>query len=452
MDHFRIRPIAESDVDTVVLEAGGRRAHPDHDRRDLRGADFVLGDLVIELKALDEDGFDKPARQQKLATLFRGRDPERPVVVVDRKRLSEDDQRTYDRIVEGPVKNAIKSAKGQLEQSRTEFPDTKLSVVLLLNNGYTALDHDALLELAERRARNDSSDIDGVIVAGCYFYSDTFDSFFTWPIDYVSVRGAPEPPEFEALRQAWHGLANSAMTALMQSGHGLDAIKGPVVDMQFDIDGVTYVKPAPPMGRKSDFFVNGRPRRDSSGLKHCPPVALTHPGLSLAEWTRLRNVLSGDPGLGETYEDWLRQKAKGVEHGTPMAPFIPVAVTAAPFKIWLATERQPATFGALLNYANGLFDTRLRVLLAGARERTTKTLLPPRYVLAVTQEIGQDRANDVSDIAIVHELLNGETKIYPVLENVRMFHEYALTLACAHALANDLEAVLWQKNRTYGWS
>lgn len=82
MDHFRLRPIAESDLDTVVLQAGGLRAHPNHDRRDLRGADFVLGDLVIELKVLDEDGFDKPARQQKLAALFRARDRERPVVVI----------------------------------------------------------------------------------------------------------------------------------------------------------------------------------------------------------------------------------------------------------------------------------------------------------------------------------------------------------------------------------
>jgi len=451
MDHFRIRPIAEANVEAIVIEAGGIRAHPDADVRDLRGADFVFQDMVIELKALDEEGFDKPARQQKLAMLFRQHEPNRPVIVVDRRRLPAEDQRGYDRIVEGPIKNAVKSARGQLTQSRTEYPDAQHSVLFLLNNGYTALDHEALLELAERRARNDSSEIDGVIVAGCYFYSDTFDSYFLWPISYVPVRTQETPAAFEELRLAWNDFANQSMTALMRGGHGLDAPKGPVVDMAFEVDGATYVKPAPPMGRESDFFVRGRPRSDSSGLKHCPPVGRTYPGLTLAEWTRIHNLLKGDFGLCDSYDDWRNQERQAAQAGSPILPFVPVPVTAAEWKTWSRSNQKGATFSTLTAYANTLFDQRLRQLLAAAREQTTHAILPPRYVLALTEEIGQDRNNDVSHLAIVHELVDGQTKVFPILEDVRMFHEYALTLACAHAIASGIDAVLWRKDQTYGW-
>ena len=62
MDHFRLRPISESDIDQVVENAGGIRAHPDADRREQLGADYVLGNCVIALKAPDAEGLAQPAR------------------------------------------------------------------------------------------------------------------------------------------------------------------------------------------------------------------------------------------------------------------------------------------------------------------------------------------------------------------------------------------------------
>jgi hypothetical protein len=58
----------------------------------------------------------------------------------------------------------------------------------VLNNGYTAVNYEALTALVVHRARNDTSNIDGVIVGGCYFHSDGFDSFFLWPLEYVPLR------------------------------------------------------------------------------------------------------------------------------------------------------------------------------------------------------------------------------------------------------------------------
>ncbi|MEG7168037.1 hypothetical protein V2A47_34460, partial [Pseudomonas aeruginosa] len=112
---------------------------------------------------------------------------DRPVVVLDRGSLPPPEQRNYDRILEGPIKTAISKAKKQLKQSRLEHEGTTTSIIWFVNNGYTALDHDALLTLIAHRVRNDTNEIDGIIVSGCYFHSDSFDSFFLWPFEYVPI-------------------------------------------------------------------------------------------------------------------------------------------------------------------------------------------------------------------------------------------------------------------------
>src|SRR5690606_28483709 len=116
-----------------------------------------------------------------------------------------------------------------------------------------ALDHDALVELVAHRARQDTREIDGVVVGGCYHHGDGFDSTFLWPLDYIPINANSPFRSFEALKQAWHGHAERTMTTLIRGETPVTAGKGPVVDSQFDVDGITYVKPAPPMGAKSEF-------------------------------------------------------------------------------------------------------------------------------------------------------------------------------------------------------
>ncbi len=260
MDAFRIRPLTEDDVRAVVEARGGVVAHPHAHQRTERGGDFILDGAAIELKLLDEDGLNKSERQAKLAKLFRNEGFNASVVVLDRENLSEAGQRAYDRAIEGPIKNAVASARQQLKQTRAERAETTLSVLWVLNNGYTALNHEELTALVAHRVRNDSSNIDGIIVGGCYFHSDGFDSFFLWPLNYVPIR-LNDFPGFDALHDAWQRFAESFMSRVVIGDLGPDPFKGPVVDTQFEIDDITYVKPAPPIGGASAFFPRGRPRR-----------------------------------------------------------------------------------------------------------------------------------------------------------------------------------------------
>lgn len=445
---FRIQRLSETEVETVVIRAGGKRAHPDADRRSLRGADFVLGSSVIELKILEDEGLDKPERRQKLTKLFRERFPARPTVVLDRGLLDAQGQRDYDRIVEGPVKSAVSSARQQLQQSRTEHNATS-TVLWVINNGYSSLSHGALMEMVGRRARNDSSVIDAVVVSGAYFYSDTFDSFFLWPIDCTPIYLDKPFLDFDALRDAWKGLAMDRMNALMREPAAALDTKGPVVDISFKSGGVTYVMPTPPMGQKSKFFINGRPRNNSTGITSSPPVATVFAGLNRQELTEFKRRHALAVSTAD-YNEWTTKEARA-RSKCDLKPFITIPVTYAGWWEW-ARQQPKETSVSVHRYATDLFQKKIVGVINGARERTGHSVLPRRYMLLLTEEIGQDLAFDVSHLAEVCTLPDGSDHIDEVWTDKTMFFEQALTVAAAEAIARGVECVLWEKDKTYAWS
>lgn len=451
MEHFRVRTLTELDSNSIVKAAGGCRAHLDADARDRPGADYLLGEAVLELKSLNDEGLAKPERQAKLAALFRSCQPERPVIVLDRFALPVASRCEYDRILETPIKTAISKANKQLKQSRAEHPSATASILVVINNGYTALNHNDLVRMTAHRVRQDTSEIDGVVVGGCYFHSDTYDSYFLWPIDYVPVNIGRPFESYERLRSAWNDFADDFMTQVVLGKIPPDKVRGPVIDTQFDVDGIAYVKPAPPMGSKSEFFRHGRPRKDSSGLEHCPIVACTFPDMTREEWLRFRASIPLSDWDCRTFEDWMRERAEHAALSQPLKPFVPMLVTHDDWVKWAASTEERPTIGSVARYAKELFELQVRALFATSRERISSGLVPARYVLVVTEVIGQDRANDVSHIAVVREQPYGEPVILEVVANARIFHEHALMLGCAYALSKGVEVVLWQKHLEYAW-
>jgi len=391
---------------------------------------------------------DKPERQQKLAKLFRERFPVRPTVVLDRALLDVQGQRAYDRIVEGPVKSAVSSARRQLQQSRSEHNATN-TVLWVINNGYSSLSHSALMELVARRARNDSSDIDAVVVSGAYYYSDTFDSIFLWPINCTPIHLDKPFQDFETLKDAWHELSADRMNALMREPAAANDTKGPVVDISFQSNGVTYVMPTPPMGRESEFFIHGRPRNNSTGITSSPSVATVFAGLNRQEWTEFKHchalaVSSAD------YNEWATKEARARSE-SKLKPFITISITRSGWKEWV--RQQPKeTSVSVHRYATDLFQKEILGVINGARERTDDSILPRRYMLLITEEIGQDLAFDVSHLAEVCTLPDGKDHIEEVWADKPKFFEQALTVAAAEAIARGVDCVFWEKDKTYAWS
>lgn len=448
----RIRPLTEEIVNDIVERAGGRRAHPDHDRRATRNADYVVGNAVIELKILDDEGLSKADRQAKLAALFTELDPERPVHVLDRERLDLAGRRSYDRTMEGPIKGAVKSAKGQLAQSRSEFPDAKRSILMIVNNANTALDHDEIVEMAGRRVRNDTEQIDGVVVAGAYLHSDGFDTIALWPIDYVPISLDMAFPEYDALRKAFHQYAERAMTDAVINGLSADMTKGPILDTAFEVDGKTFVKPAPPMGKSSDFYISGRPRLNSTGSEKTPVVGLTFPELDHDEWAKFREYMPLDASLGGHFEDWCAQREDAVSQGTSLRPLVPIPVTFAEWSSSFGGRTAPRHFTPVREYANRRYQEATTNLLDGARDLENTKDIPSRYILAVTELIGQDQANDVSHVFLIEHYIGMEPQQTALVKNARIVHLHACTLGASYGVKHDVTSLLWKKVMTYAWS
>jgi len=175
-DISRIRPLSESqDIDFVISQAGGRRAYEDSERKTSKNADYVLGQSIIELKLLNDERFEKPEAQEKIGALFEGLQPDRPVVVIDPRTIEEGGRFKYEKIMQSPIQGAVRSARAQLKQSRKDIRENSTNVLFVVNNGFTATTHEALLEHVEKRARYHNAEIDAIVVAGCYLHVAGFD-------------------------------------------------------------------------------------------------------------------------------------------------------------------------------------------------------------------------------------------------------------------------------------
>jgi hypothetical protein len=56
MEPFRLNRLSETDIDSTIECAGGRRAVPDHSREADQNADYDFLDAVVELKLFEEEG------------------------------------------------------------------------------------------------------------------------------------------------------------------------------------------------------------------------------------------------------------------------------------------------------------------------------------------------------------------------------------------------------------
>ena len=435
----------------LLTSVGGTLAHPDAYRRSKKGADYLFEDAVIELKMLDEDGLEKVNRQRKLANIFEGEGYKAPVVVLDRENLSGQGKIAFDRALDGPIKSAVSSAKKQLVQTRRERPETKLSILWIVNNGYSALSHDDLSALAARRVRNDTSKIDGIIVSGCYYHSDGFENYFFWPIDYIPIHHKSFNG-FNILRSAWDAFADDFMTGVVHGLFEIDATKYPVLDNQFDVDGRTFVRPAPPIGGQSDFFREGRPRQNSSGIFECPPVAQTFPGFTKKEWLKFRKALPEIYELRDSYSEWRQHEKDALKNSMDLKPLVRVPFS---FKEWESRNAglvpSDVTMSDIYEFASVLFQERIQCILGQARELKEDGVRLSRYILVITDEIGQDKANDLSHIAKVTLRPDFRFQVVPIVEDLRIFHEHALALAGAYALKEGFDQVMWIKQRKYAW-
>jgi hypothetical protein len=452
MNQLRVAAVSEDDFDQMIVAAGGQRCVEDASVQSSANADYKLGEALLELKLIEEEGFDKDTRRNKVAKLFRKTQPEYPVVMLDPTLLDAKSERLYFNIAAGPVQTAVKTAAKQLESTRRISSGDKIRVLVAVNNGYTALTHEEFKRVVLKSARNDTSKIDTVVVGGIYYYSDQFDSYALFRLDECPIDVSRRFHSFARLKTQWDAFSERVMTSLVRGDDPSRSFdKLPVVDIAFDIDSVSYVKPAPRIGVPSKFWTQGRPRRNSTGIEQCLPVARTFPDMDIDDWHRFREALPYSRFLLDTYADWVRFREAELAHdGDPKRPLVPVHVSYEGVLEWCQESGLPLDETQVFAYAVQIFDAAARDLIEHAKPQAPRRITPPRYIWVETHEIGQDKAYDFSMIKFVRETPAAPDVIHLVGPE-RIFHEHALALAAAYALKHKVDLIMYDRILTYAW-
>lgn len=452
MNSIAIGTVLESDVDEMVRRAGGRCNNVRTGSSEPTHADYIFDDAVIELKCIFEEGFSKSERQAKLAKLFEDQENPRPVVVLDPELLSEDQQRAYYNVLLTPIRTHVKKAATQTTATASEVGGDCARVLLILNVGYTGVDHTEFTRLVLKSARNDTSKIDAVVVGGIYHYGDGFESrivcpFDMWPINVNRVfRGFP------ALKREWNDLCERVVTEAMLGTSAIPPNKLPIVDLTYEYGGITFVKPAPKMGKPSQFWASGRPRSNSSGIDICPPVGEVFPTFDLASWKEFKQGLRSSGFLKENYGLWREfAAAEQLKEHAAEEPLVPIRIAFRAFRSWCRARRRRLDDQSMFDYAVEQFDKEVRDRMLGALDLAGKTVVPVRHVHLIVEEIGQDCANDLASAYLLRESDDRTTGL-PLFVHQRLFFKHALAVASAYAVMHDVPIVTYVRDKTYAWS
>jgi hypothetical protein len=212
MNYIRINRLHEEDFDSIVEAAGGNRIKTNEFHSKGQNADYVLNEAIVELKLIREEGLVEESRRKKVAELFRGTQPDRPVVVLDPKILSQKELRKYYNLLEQPIQRAVRKAAEQVHETKLRMGTDSTRVLVILNDGYTALSMDEFREVVGKSVRNDTSKIDYAVAGGIYYYSDRFDSYFFPRFDLIPVNIDKPFPSYNVLLDAWNKWENKYMT------------------------------------------------------------------------------------------------------------------------------------------------------------------------------------------------------------------------------------------------
>jgi hypothetical protein len=439
MNTLRIKAIKEADFDEIISAADGHRIEEEG------AADYRIGDSLIELKLIEEEGFDKTSRQEKLAKHFRSIIPDVPVVSLNSDKLNQRDLNAYCRIVEGPIKTAVKKASKQLGKTNERGGGGMTRVLVMLNVGYTLLSDSEFKKVCLKCVRNDSSKIDSVVCGGIYFASDGFDNYVVSHLENFPINIERSFDEKDDLNDSWDKFLHNMMKEAITCDVPVDAAKYPIVDLIFELDGVRYVKPSPALP-SSSFYPDGcRPRANSTGINECPPVACTFPRLSKEEWLKFKAAMPDAWRLKSSYSEWI-DAFPSDEPPNLIRPLVPVEVDLHSFLEWAEQSECNLSYGNLGEYTTEILQQKASELIQSAKEYKDDLVVGLEYIFLIVNEIGNDKANDYVSIYYVCEI-NGFERREVLVENVRIFFEHGVALCASYALIKNVDMILYRSLR-----
>lgn len=194
------------------------------------------------------------------------------------------------------------------------------------------------------------------------------------------------------------------------------------------------------------------PRLNSSGIETSPPVGLIFPELNRSEWSKFRAFMPNDRSLGNGFEGWLAEREVAILEGTLLQPMVPMSITHEDWVASLEGATPPRYFKPVRDYAIKLYQKAITQVIDEAENIEKARVIPSKFVLAVTELIGQDQANDVSHIFLIEPGLGEESRVTTLVRNARIIFQHAGTLGASYAVKLGVTSLRWKMDKTYAWS
>lgn len=392
-------------------------------------ADYIIGNTLIELKIIEDDGLDKTIRQKKLYDFYKDIIPDEKEIIVDLNKFQGKQKSQLRNIIEGPIQEAIKKANKQLKNSREIHKDTDISVLFIVNNNYMSITHEQFKEVLLNRVKNDTSSIDFVIFASIYYYLDGTHGQFELKFEPVTITG--KSPHLNNLDKYWHDHFHKLFITLEDSDSR--RTKEPIKEKKFSYNDVTFTVPLP---KESEI----RGRFDSLHLSEIKTddsimtiFGMAHPLISQHEWPLFVDKGAIPENFNNSFSCWQAAERKKREAQSWLCPLVTLSVTFGEWVSW-CTKRE--TQGSIIEYVNELFVSQLKYICSSARNKSNCILILPRYIHVM-------QMYNSTIIMRVSELTDGTTNSSLLAMLYDLNKKDAITLASAYAVKDNIKYILY---------
>lgn len=209
--------ITEDFIDAIIVAAGGHRLTDEEaNHEQTKNADYLIGNLVLELKILEEEGLRKKTRQVKVGELLSDGEFGDGVesIAISEHSVTPEQRRKFLDLLGRPIKSAVGSASKQIRATKEHLsrPDLRGGVIIV-NSGYKSLRPETFGALVARYVEKDTTQIDEFICISTWMNSNGMDSnvFF----EFVPHKEGCQ--EIQDLRSAFQDRVNHVMTEFMRN-------------------------------------------------------------------------------------------------------------------------------------------------------------------------------------------------------------------------------------------
>lgn len=161
----------EAYMKDVIHKIGGNKIPEGKDQT----PDFIIGDTVFELKAIESDSLFDKERQNSVGEIFK--DSPWDVVNLDPKHDLGEYSKKYIRLIESSLKGRIKAASNQIKDYKKHNSISSAGAIIL-NTGMFSLPHELAKRLFEKILANDTKTVEFVLLVSQFWQSNWMDSFF----------------------------------------------------------------------------------------------------------------------------------------------------------------------------------------------------------------------------------------------------------------------------------